>query len=791
VIFELYGSNMDYVAVSIDFPDGNTKPVADAQSVTAYLDTPQSITLTGSDDDVADTLTYSVYLSPTNGVISGTGVNITYTPTNGYTGPDSFVFKVNDGKICSFATVSITVDLPAASVVASDDAAAETGPDGGAWTISRTGETGTSMTVFFALGGTATLTNDYTVDATSPITLPAGQTNITVNLTTVDDSVFDEGNETAILTILPDAAYSIGSASGTITIADNDFAAPMVSNYSVVADAETSATISGWVTSGGVVQAWICWGLADGGTLATSNWDNVVSMGAVNIGAEFPTNLTGLSTNVTYWYRCYVTNSLGSDWSDTATAFSGVPAGGTGGGGATPVSGAYLEWDASRNSDPNNWTSVTANTYTWTFAVAGQTPAIVTDPRFDLVTKAYSFPDSRDEAGNASLQSIGAGSGQPATFEFVLDIDAVNGIIFESGATGDGIQFDYNNGDLRGYIKESHDTLVSYTLTAEDLGRFIHVVFVADQVNDLHQLYVDGELKSSKAWTGSPWAGGDGAALGGSSGNQANGNVGDFNGHIALFRYYDGKAFTAEEVTTNFNALSSGGVIANLAPTGVTSKAAHINASLGAAGTNYDVYVYWGTVNEGTNAAAWTASAQVGSWTNVATEVSYPLSGLASEQTYYYAFRASNVVTNVWAQPSWQFMTLVAGAVTTNHSVPHSWLASQNASWTNDYEIAATNDPDSDGFTTAEEYWSGTDPQDGSSYLRIEDVESLSGNVNLIWLHSKADAGLPPIIIQWRASMLTGAWTYAGQNTPSDGTNTWDALMLQGGFYRLAVTNMP
>ena len=44
--------------------------------------------------------------------------------------------------------------------------------------------------------------------------------------------------------------------------------------------------------------------------------------------------------------------------------------------------------------------------------------------------------------------------------------------------------------------------------------------------------------------------------------HSANGDVGNFNGKMALFRYYDGKAFNADEVMTNFLALSSGGSVA-------------------------------------------------------------------------------------------------------------------------------------------------------------------------------------------------------------------------------------
>ncbi len=84
-------------------------PVANAQSVTTVEGTAKSITLTGSDAD-GDPLTYTIVSQPTNGTLSGTVPNLTYTPNANYIGLDSFTFKVNDGKVDSTtATVSITV----------------------------------------------------------------------------------------------------------------------------------------------------------------------------------------------------------------------------------------------------------------------------------------------------------------------------------------------------------------------------------------------------------------------------------------------------------------------------------------------------------------------------------------------------------------------------------------------------------------------------------------------------------------------------------------------------------
>jgi len=90
----------------------NTPPVANAQSVTVTMNTAKSITLTSSDAD-GDTRTYVIVTNPGHGSLSGLNAStgaVTYTPTSGYSGPDSFTFKANDGHDDSnIATVTITV----------------------------------------------------------------------------------------------------------------------------------------------------------------------------------------------------------------------------------------------------------------------------------------------------------------------------------------------------------------------------------------------------------------------------------------------------------------------------------------------------------------------------------------------------------------------------------------------------------------------------------------------------------------------------------------------------------
>ncbi len=89
----------------------NLAPKADDQLVTVSFNTSKAITLTAGDpDNGPQALAYSIVSPPQHGTLTGTPPSVTYTPDTGYSGPDSFTFKANDGAADSnTATVSITV----------------------------------------------------------------------------------------------------------------------------------------------------------------------------------------------------------------------------------------------------------------------------------------------------------------------------------------------------------------------------------------------------------------------------------------------------------------------------------------------------------------------------------------------------------------------------------------------------------------------------------------------------------------------------------------------------------
>ena len=123
-------------------------------------------------------------------------------------------------------TLTITDnDTITVSLSATDTSASEPGTNTGTWTLSRTGPSGSALTVNLTRGGTATNGTDYASLATTA-TLAANSTQTLITLTPLDDST-REGNETVSLTLASGTGYVIAAPTGgSVTIQDNE---PIVS----------------------------------------------------------------------------------------------------------------------------------------------------------------------------------------------------------------------------------------------------------------------------------------------------------------------------------------------------------------------------------------------------------------------------------------------------------------------------------------------------------------------------------------------------------------------------------
>jgi acetyl esterase/lipase len=108
------------------------------------------------------------------------------------------------------------------TLTTSDRFAAESGPDGGGRiTFTRSAGTAFPLTVTYAVSGTATPGDDYAALSGS-VTIPAGQASADVDVTPLDDNLFETG-ETVIVSI-----GTAGSSSASVVIRDVEPVRPVV-----------------------------------------------------------------------------------------------------------------------------------------------------------------------------------------------------------------------------------------------------------------------------------------------------------------------------------------------------------------------------------------------------------------------------------------------------------------------------------------------------------------------------------------------------------------------------------
>ncbi|WP_238540034.1 kelch repeat-containing protein [Corallococcus macrosporus] len=149
----------------------NTAPTAEAVRIATMTGVPLDITLTATDPDADQTLTWTIVTQPQHGTLSGTPPDLQYTPNPGYVGADSFTYRVSDcGLDSNEASVDVAVEAtqPLAITCPEDTVIEATGPDGapGTWP---------AATVTPGASGPATVTYSPAEGST----LPLGTTTVT------------------------------------------------------------------------------------------------------------------------------------------------------------------------------------------------------------------------------------------------------------------------------------------------------------------------------------------------------------------------------------------------------------------------------------------------------------------------------------------------------------------------------------------------------------------------------------------------------------------------------------
>ena len=186
---------------TFEAPPANNPPVAMDDMGTTERDTSVTIDVLANDEDAdGESLTVTATTGGSNGTleITDAGATVTYTPSAGYTGSDTFSYTVTDGTDADTGTVTVSVTAPAppanAPPVATDDEA----------------ETEEDQAVVISV-----LDNDSDADGdTLSVTMTTEPGNGMVTIT---------GNDTTI-TYTPDAGYS-GEDQFMYTVSDGQVSA--------------------------------------------------------------------------------------------------------------------------------------------------------------------------------------------------------------------------------------------------------------------------------------------------------------------------------------------------------------------------------------------------------------------------------------------------------------------------------------------------------------------------------------------------------------------------------------
>lgn len=208
----------------------------------------------------------------------------------------------------------------------------------------------------------------------------------------------------------------------------------------------------------------------------------------------------------------------------------------------------------------------------------------VYDPAVPGITGAYKFPEARATSLNLDGSPRGAWEGQAqpgesGTFEIWFKPEDLTGthVLWEIGGDNKGIALALEDDELVYAVRASdgavdpNTNIIDYqhrqVLTA---GEWYQAVMVIDLVSFQVKAYLNGNLVNQQAFTPSAtyrWTGGNPAGLGtlgtdpgfpdaGIAGDAvANANLTDFNGLIAIHRFYDLDLFDSE-VMDNYDAIT-------------------------------------------------------------------------------------------------------------------------------------------------------------------------------------------------------------------------------------------
>ncbi len=493
---------------------------------------------------------------------------------------------------------------------------------------------------------------------------------------------------------------------------------PIVDNSAGAVVRIADATLQGELVSGGAGDITVYWGTSDGSTNHLG-WDHTNTLGPVMQGTFETETGGGALYGLTYHYRCYVTNSLGEDWSDVETFESLAPRRGVVEAGTVTASNGWTTVNLDYNYDSavvvcavnysaNAFPAVARvqNVGVSSFDVRLQNPGDLSNIVADTVHYVVMEEGTNQLPGGRQIEAhrvlsdgvnrVGewtTGQQEQVVFAQKYTRPVVLGQVMTHNDANWSV-FWSNNGAgnpvsaTACYVGKHVAADTNTTRAAEMLGVIVVEAGSGDIMGMPYEAALGGAtiqgvgdappyLYPLSAFASAPEVGvvcqtdmngGDGgwAQLHGAAPLTAT-NMG-----LSVDEDQIGDAERAHAAEPAFYWVFGSAVaygrdlrIVNTAPTAVTSNMATLHADAFIPQSAFDVTVYWGTTDGGTNAAAWSNTNALGSFADGSPiDVSFTATGLTDRTVYYYTFFASNQFESFWADPSRGFSTLREPTVT-------------------------------------------------------------------------------------------------------------------------------
>ncbi|MFM6673031.1 MAG: Calx-beta domain-containing protein, partial [Dolichospermum sp.] len=184
---------------------------------------------------------FRINFDQTSYLVVGARINVDIDHTSGWEEIDSVKLIGTTGAVTGTITND---DFPSITLAVSPTSITEDGTPNLIYTFTRTGVTTNALTVNYTVGGTATISTDYTGIATAgttkTVTFAAGSSTATVTVNPTADTTV-ESDETVILTLASGTGYTIGTTNAVTGTITNDDTLPSIT----LAVSPTSVTEDG------------------------------------------------------------------------------------------------------------------------------------------------------------------------------------------------------------------------------------------------------------------------------------------------------------------------------------------------------------------------------------------------------------------------------------------------------------------------------------------------------------------------------------------------------------------